>query len=349
MEDIKESVKEVDFGEIIKKIKKHKRYYLYTLPIALVLSSLFIICIPRYYKCDVMLAPESQSPSLGGLGSVSSLASAFGMNLSSKIMSSSDAISPELYPDLLESTDFVVSLFTVNVKSIDGKIDTNYYTYLHDKQKFAWWDLIIGKIKNLFKDKEAPFDAKKGANPFRLTKEQKAITKKINSIIDCDVDKKTDVITITVEDQDPQICATMADTVKVKLQKFITDYRTNKARNDLEYTQKLYDDIKSKYEKGRRQYGVFSDANYDVNLPSYKAKLEDLENDLQLQFNSLSAVSLQLQAAKAKVQEQTPVFTTIQSASIPVKPDGPKRMIFVIVVVFITFICTTLYVYRKDS
>jgi len=271
------------------------------------------------------------------------------MNLSSKIMSSSDAISPELYPDLLESTDFVVGLFTVNVKSIDGKIDTNYYTYLHDKQKFAWWNIVIGKIKNLFKDKEIPFDAKKGANPFRLTKEQKAITQKINSIISCNVDKKTDVITITVEDQDPQICATMADTIKVKLQKFITDYRTNKARKDLEYTQKLYDDIKSKYEKGRRQYGVFSDANYDVNLPSYKAKLEDLENDLQLQFNSLSAISLQLQAAKAKVQEQTPVFTTIQSASIPVKPDGPKRMIFVIGVVFVIFICTTLYIYGMDS
>lgn len=40
-------------------------------------------------------------------------------------------------------------------------------------------------------------------------------------------------------DQDPLISATMADSVSMHLQQFITKYRTNKARIDVEHYQKL--------------------------------------------------------------------------------------------------------------
>ena len=46
----------------------------------------------------------------------------------------------------------------------------------------------------------------------------------------------------------------------------------------------------------------------------------------------------QLQAAKAKIQERTPAFTMLQNASVPTKPEGPKRMIFVLVMTFLAFV-----------
>ena len=165
--------------------------------------------------------------------------------------------------------------------------------------------------------------------------------------ISCDVDKKTDVISIEVTDQDPLVCATMADSVRVTLQEFITRYRTNKARIDLDFTKKLYIDAKKDYEKARQVYASYSDANQDVILQSYISKKEDLENDMQLKFNTYSTLAARYQAALAKVQERTPAFTVLQGASVPVKPAGPKRMIFVLVVMFFTFIGTSVYIVQK--
>lgn len=89
----------------------------------------------------------------------------------------------------------------------------------------------------MFKDEDAEGGASAmKVNPFKMTKKQNDIAKLVGQKIKCSVDKKTSVITINVEDQDPLICATIADSARVKLQQFIIKYRTNKARIDLEYT-----------------------------------------------------------------------------------------------------------------
>ena len=84
----------------------------------------------------------------------------------------------------------------------------------------------------------------------------------------------------------------------------------------------------------------------DVVLESYHSKQEDLENDMQLKFNAYSALVNQMNAARAKVQERTPVFTIVKGAAVPIKPTAPKRMVFVIIWVFIAFLGISLYVLR---
>ena len=100
-------------------------------------------------------------------------------------------------------------------------------------------------------------------------------------------------------------------------------------------------DAKKDYEKARRIYGTYSDANTDLVLTSYRAKVEDLENDMQLKYNTYSTMCTQLEAAKAKVLERTPAFTVIKGADVPVKPAGPKRMLFVAGMLLLTFIATS--------
>ena len=102
-------------------------------------------------------------------------------------------------------------------------------------------------------------------------------------------------------------------------------------------------DAKKDYEEARRKYGSYADANTDVILESYKAKQTDMENDMQLKYNTYTTLNTQLQAAKAKVQERTPAFTVIKGADVPIKPAGPKRMLFVIGMCFLTMIVLCLY------
>lgn len=97
------------------------------------------------------------------------------------------------------------------------------------------------------------------------------------------------------------------------------------------------EDAKASYEKARRLYGSYADANSEVILESYRAKQNDLENDMQLKYNNYTAMVTQYQAAKAKVQERTPAFTMIKGSSVPIKPSGPKRMIFVLIMLILSF------------
>lgn len=83
-----------------------------------------------------------------------------------------------------------------------------------------------------------------------------------------------------------------------------------------------------------------------MNLQSLQSKIDDLENEMQLKYNAYSTIQTQLQAAEAKVQEKTPAFTTLQSATVPIRPTGPKRMIFVAVCTFLAFVGTSLYILR---
>lgn len=75
-------------------------------------------------------------------------------------------------------------------------------------------------------------------------------------------------MTIEVQDQDPLVCATLADSIKEHLQTFITEYRTKKARIDLEYYEKLTKEAKASYDKAREKYAAFSDATTNAALRS---------------------------------------------------------------------------------
>ena len=157
------------------------------------------------------------------------------------------------------------------------------------------------------------------------------------------------VITIDVTDQDPLICATIADSVQHRLQDFITDYRTSKARVDLAYNQKLYREARERYEQARRRYAAYTDANQKVFLESVRSQRSDLENEMQLQQRAYSQIAAQLQLAEAKVQEETPAFTTLQPATVPIQKAGPKRTFIVLIFLFLAILATTVYVVHKEG
>lgn len=342
----------IDFGALWQSVRSRRKLYYKVLGIAFIIACVYAFSLPKTYTCKVMLAPELSST--GGRNYLSALASSFGLSMGTT-RTGSEALFPTLYPDLMNSVDFKTSLFPVKVRRDKDKEAMTYYDYLLKEQKSPWWSsaigAVVGGIASLFPQDTVGQSAKntKEVNPFRLTKKQTAIAAAINGRVKCSVDKKTLVITIQVTDQDPLVCATVADSVQNRLQKFITDYRTSKAREDLEYNQKLYAEAKHDYDRARQLYASFSDANQDVILQSVRTKLNDLENEMQLKFNTYSAIAAQLQDAKAKVQQETPAFTTLQSATVPIRPSAPSKSKIVLVFLFLAFLGTTVWIFYKDG
>ena len=334
----------IDLRVVFRKIWDNRKLFYKVLPIVFVLSCIYIFSLPRYYTSDIKLAPEMENS--GANGTLGSIAASFGFDLSE--MQTTDAITPLLYPDLMEDNGFVAGLMNIQVKSQDGEINANYHDYLKKHQKTAWWNYPLNWLKSLLPKKADTGGTSDGTyDPYNLPKSEDDILSAARSKIGIAIDKKTGVISISVEDQDPLICRTMADSIKEKLQIFITDYRTNKARTDYEYYKKLTADAKQDYEKVRRYYASMADASTNVRLRSVELKMEDVENDMQLKLNAYTTINTQLQAAKAKVQEKTPAFTVLKGAAVPVKPAGPKRILFIAEMLFLACFVVSMYILKS--
>ena len=335
----KKKIININIAEVIKLVyTDRKKVCIYSF-VAGVIGVALAFGTPKIYKSTVILAPEESGA--GFSGSISSLASMVGMNM--KIGQTGDALYPEIYPDLMNSTDFLVGLFPIKVTKDKTNETYTYQDYIQKHQKLAVTEYPKALISNLiekFKKEDSPGPGHK-IDPFRLTKKEDEVAKSIKGKLDCEVDKKTNVITITVTDQDPLIAATVADSVQSHLQEAITDYRTQKARIDLEYMNELFTESRKQYDKARQVYAAFADANQDVMLQSYQSKVDDLENDMQLKFNIYQQVVEQRQLAQAKVQERTPAFTIVQRATVPIKHSSRPKVVTLIIWMLLGFLVRT--------
>ena len=331
-EQKKKMINMVEFIKIL--YADRKKVCIYSLT-AGVIGVLLAFGTPKIYQSTVVLAPEESGN--GFSGSISSLASMVGMNM--KIGKTGDALYPEIYPDLMVSTDFIVGLFPITVTKDKTGEQYTYQDYLQNHQKLAVGEYPMALIFSLIDKLKSDDEPGPGhqVDPFRLTKKEDEVAKAITHNINCSVDKKTNVITIVVEDQDPLIAATVADSVQLHLQRAITEYRTKKARNDLEYMNQLFVEARKQYDKARQTYAAYADANQEVVLQSYRMKEEDLENDMQLKYNIYQQVVGQLQLAQAKLQERTPAFTIVQRASVPIKHSSRSKLMTLIIWMFLGF------------
>lgn len=104
--------------------------------VTIIVSIIWVLPQPRYYVSQMSLAPETGEAKEGG--GLSSIASNFGINIGG--IASTDAIYPQLYPELFKSTNFMVGLMSIKITSEDGKSTMDYYTYLtkHQKKNSFW-------------------------------------------------------------------------------------------------------------------------------------------------------------------------------------------------------------------
>lgn len=331
---------EIDLIELARRIWKERKLILKWCGWAVIVALVVGFSIPKEYTARVTVAPETANNGKSMSGGLSALAGMAGIDLGS--MQNNDALSPELYPDIVKSIPFSVEIFDVKVTDMEGKLNTTVYEYLDEYQKKPWWGHVIGApfkalgwIVKKIKGEEENNNDDKNVNPFRLTNKQSAIINELSKRIIVEVDKKTSVIMISVTMQDPLIAATLTNEVMNKLQDYITEYRTNKARKDLEYTQKLYEESMQNYHKLQQEYAQYVDRNHNVSLRSAQTYQDRLKNEMELAFNVYNQTAQQLQVAKAKVQEDTPVYTVVEAATVPLSASKPMKMMILIGFVFL--------------
>lgn len=307
-------------------LQRWKRMLLFTIILTSLVAGI-LFSLPRYYSATIQVIPESSSGGMGLPKNLSELSSLAGLSIGTN--NGKDAINPDIYPDIFNSNNFIIDILKLNVTS-KTKETISYYSYLTFHQQLPWWNKVV---KTVIGNKKNP-SRTLNFTATHFNRHQEELIKETKDNIRCEIDKKTGMISLTTQAQDPYVAASLANAIMKRLQAYIIDYRTCKARIDLRYAEQLQKEAREKYTKIQKNYVAYSDSHIDLVLNEYKTKETDLENEMQQAYNNLTQLGTQVEIAKAKLQERTPAFTVIQEAPVPVRPAGPKRMI----PIFLTFI-----------
>ena len=342
---------EIDLMDLLRKVIGIRKKVYKAAGIGLVIGVIVAISIPKQYTVEVTLSPEMGNNKEGGL---SGLAASF-LGSGVTMGDGTDALNASLSADIVSSTPFLLELSAMDIPVTKNEVMT-LNTYL-DEETSPWWSyvigfpgMVIGGVKSLFteEDEITSFD-KTSQGAIELSKKESKKIAALKKMITASVDKKTSMTSVTATFQDPKIAAVVADSVVKKLQEYIIDYRTFKAKEDCIYLEKLFKERQQEYYAAQKKYADYLDSHDNLILQSVRAEQERLQNDMSLAYQVYSQVASQLQVARAKVQEEKPVFAIVEPAVVPLEPSGTSRKVYVLAFIFLS-VCIVIFwnLFGKD-
>ena len=329
---------EIDLMDLLRKVIGIRKKIYKAAGIGLIIGVIVAISIPKQYTVEVTLSPEMGNDKGGGL---SGLAASF-LGSGVTMGDGTDALNASLSADIVSSTPFLLELSAMEIPVTKNVVMT-LNSYL-DEESSPWWSyviglpgMVIGGVKSLFTEEGeiTSFD-KTSQGAIELSKKESKKIATLKKMITASVDKKTSMISVTATFQDPKVAAVVADSVVKKLQEYIIDYRTFKAKEDCIYLEKLFKERQQEYYAAQKKYADYLDSHDNIILQSVRAEQERLQNDMSLAYQVYSQVAGQLQIARAKVQEEKPVFAIVEPAVVPLYPSGTSRKVYVLAFIFLS-------------
>lgn len=335
---------EIDLMDILRKIIGIRKTIYKAASIGLIIGVIIAICIPKQYTAEVTLSPEMSSNKGTGLSGL--VASFLGSDVA--MGDGTDALNASLSADIVSSTPFLLELSTMEIPASKG-VNMTLNTYL-DEEYVPWWSYVIGfpsiiidGAKSLFiEEDELVYSNRTNKGVIELSQKESKKIEVLKNTITAIVDKKTSMTTVAVTLQNPKVAAVLADSVVKKLQEYIIDYRTTKAKEDCIYLEKLFKERQQEYYAAQKEYANYIDSHDNIILQSVRAEQERLQNDMSLAYQVYSQVANQLQVARAKVQEEKPVFAVVEPAVVPLKPSGISKKVYVLVFIFLS-VCIVMF------
>ncbi|WP_436514885.1 Wzz/FepE/Etk N-terminal domain-containing protein [Ekhidna sp. To15] len=336
---------ELDLLELIRSIWERKIYLLKVVFIFAVIGLIIAFTSKVEYETQCRLLPENEEGGLSSLGGLGGLAGLAGINLD---MGESNGLSTQLYPEILKSTPFLTKLINTPIffERLDTTTSSFYYFEEIDNPSLLGWigEFTLGlpgKLVKLFKEengevKEYGFD--------RFSESDWAIIESFSERIAISIDDETGTVTISSEMPDPVAAADLTALVLKELTQKISEYRTEKSRINLEFIRSRFDESKAEYEKKQNELARFTDRNRNIANSIVQNEYERLQNELNITFEVYKSLAGQLEQAKIKLKEDTPIFTVLEPIKIPEDKSKPKRLIILLGFCFVGFLLSVVLI-----
>jgi uncharacterized protein involved in exopolysaccharide biosynthesis len=342
---------EIDLIEIIRHLWNNRLLILKFIIIFVVVGLFIAFTSAHKFKAEARLLPEIQD-TRGGASALLRQFGGFGglSGLSMPGLEGADAIRPDLYPDVLRSTPFFIALLEheIMIEGKSGMQSISIFNYVDQKMGKAFWKIVkkytikLPKtLKGYFRGDRSEYIWKDDSD-FRITKiseEQYEVIKELRSLITAYLDQRSGVITVSAVLPDRWAAAQVADFALEYLKGYITVYRIEKALKELEFIEKRFIEKEEGFFLAQETLAQFRDANRNIISARVQTEEQRLQDQYNLAFNVYNGLAQQLEQARIKVQEETPVMQVLEPVTIPVKRQWPKRGLILVVSCFLgTFV-----------
>ena len=329
---------EIDIIEIATKLWAKRGFIIKTTLIFMAIGLFIAISSPNEYTATTTMVPQTGEKRVGG--SLSGLAAIAGINLGS--MSSGEVLSPSVYPKILNNVNFQKEIIysKYNFEKSDKPI--SYYEYatneeytsfnligLIKKYTIGLPGILIGVIKG--EPKELYDTISNTINRIDwLTIKESKIIKTVFDNLSFNLNEKEGYISLSYTSEEPTLSAEVVLAAQKLLQKYITEFKIEKVRSNLEFVEKSCDEAKVNFENKQAELARFRDANKKLSSSMARTQEERLTSEYNLLLGIYSELAKQKEQAKIAVTETTPILTIIEPVIIPTEKSAPRRAIMLL-------------------
>ena len=288
---------------------------------------------PIVYTSSTTFIPSSQE---GGASSgLSGVASLVGVSLGS--VSSTNKIPASMYPLVGQSIEFKRLLLE---------------TYVDDKKAIKMEDFMM----NYYKLDSSAYN--KTSNPAFVSKSEDKLFKLLEDIVIISVNQKDGFVTISANMSKSNYAANVCINARDILQKIIIDNKIKSAKQNLDYSEKQLDSKRLEFEEVQNKLAYFNDSNLNIVTSSIINQRKRIEAEFEIINAVMIELSKQVEQNKLQVTKDTPIFSIIKEASMPVIRSSPKRkqMVFlygifgvVVSVIFVLAKAPVISLYKEVS
>tara|TARA_B000000557_G_scaffold263049_1_gene265057 strand:- start:490 stop:1485 length:996 start_codon:yes stop_codon:yes gene_type:complete len=313
---------EIDLVELLKIVWRGRKQIMVISSLFVLIGVIVALLSPIVYTSSTtFINSQAESSSNSGLSGVASLV---GVNFSSAI--TGNEIPPTMYPQIGESVEFKRALLKSSV----------------DEEKQIKLGDFLAEYNNIKK----PLNSDKRGK-FFISEYEDILFKIIDDVISISVNEKDAFVTISSSMPKSEYAANTCVNARKILQETIINNRIKSAKQKLEYSERQLKSKRIEFEELQNNLAYFNDSNINLVTSSVINERDKLEAEFQIINAVMIELSKQVEQRKLQVSEDTPVFSIIKEASMPVKRSSPKRAQMVLIFGFAGLIISTLYILIK--
>ncbi len=343
---------EIDLVELAKTIWAGRKLIAKTTGVFVLIGLVIAFTSPVEYEASCKLLPESQKAKMLNLGGLAGIAGIAGVDLSSMAGGTSEILTPQLYPEIVNSLPFILEVMNDTVYFEQKKLKVTSFRYFKEVARPSLIGSIIkysvglpGLIKRtIIGDANL---SKNTSSFFRVSKEDWGLIEKFKKRITVEIDDETGIIEVIAEMPDPFAAAQITKKIELMLTEAVIEYKIDKVRKNLEFTQETYNESQKEFENIQLRLARISDRNQNVTSATAEIELKKIEHEFDIAFSVYKSLSTEVEKAKIQLKKETPVFTVLEPVRIPVEKIKPMRAIILIIFMAIGLFCSSTYLTIK--
>jgi len=165
----------------------------------------------------------------------------------------------------------------------------------------------------------------------------------LNGIISISVNERGGFVTISADMPESDFAAKTCINAREILQEIVISNKIKSAKQRLEFSEEQLRSKRVEFEQIQNKLSYFNDSNLNIVTSSVINERNKLEADFEIINAVMIELSKQVEQRKLQVSEDTPVFSVIKEASMPVIRSSPKRIQIVLIYSLIGLITSLLY------